>query len=253
MAVVTRVGGLSLVLPFGGVTFNPNTDISYSGSKTVIDDGGGNWRVKFTTSGTLTFTKSPGSVDLFLVGQGAGGGNTYHQPAGGGGGYTLTQSSIIPTVGTEYSIVVGSTGGAIGAAGQSTTGFGYTANGGLSTSTQTGGNGGSGGGGGNATAAGAGGSNGANGGASGGTGQGTTTKEFGESSGSLYGGAGGGGTWTGSIASGGSGGGGNGGGGSGTIPAQSGTANTGGGGGGGYQSTVSGTGGSGIVIIRNAR
>ena len=82
-----------------------------------------------------------------------------------------------------------------------------------------------------------------------GIGQGTTTREFGESTGDLYSGGGSGaerGNTT-TIIAGGSGGGGTGGNGG------AGTANTGGGGGGSTAQSGGGAGGSGIVIIRNHR
>ena len=93
-----------------------------------------------------------------------------------------------------------------------------------------------------------------------GSGQGTTTREFGDATGDLYAGGGSGGqwmylNWPNPIA-GGAGGGGAGGGKN--SAAKSGTPNTGGGGGGGtptYSTTgisnSGGNGGSGIVIIRN--
>lgn len=107
--------------------------------------------------------------------------------------------------------------------------------------------------------AGAGGSDGSDGGASNpqpststypiGTGQGTTTREFGEATGKLYSGGGGAGNILGSPTAGGAGGGGNGGG---TAANMNGVANTGGGGGGQNESggSTAGAGGSGIVCIR---
>ena len=228
---------------------------TYTGSYEVIDDGHGNWRIKFLTSGTLTFTSLANAsrgIDVFLVGAGAGGVSyvgTIVSVAGGGAGYTKTQKNVPVTRGTSYSIVIGS-GGAnksyqagnpssvTGNAGGSTSAFGYTASGGGSCkaghnyypetynySWSDGGNGGSGGGPHNKNG-GTNGGNGENGGThhAGGTGQGTTTREFGENDGALY--ATGGGS---SSARGG--------------------ANTGNGNYGGS----SGSGGSGIVVIRNHR
>lgn len=103
----------------------------------------------------------------------------------------------------------------------------------------------------------AGGSNGLNGGSvqsyrdgrmwDGGYGQGSTTRAWGSSSGTLYAGGGGGGGWNMSGGAGGSGGGGNGGS---TSTGYNGTANTGGGGGGGGGSNAGGSGGSGILLIK---
>ena len=102
-----------------------------------------------------------------------------------------------------------------------------------------------------------------------GVGQGYTTREFGESTGTLYAGGGGGGAGceqtgreSSTYGSGGAGGGGAGGGSTGgscasmsttTLKGKNGSANTGGGGGGGAYNNSAGNGGSGIIVIRNAR
>lgn len=216
---------------------------TYTGSCTLIDDEHGNWRIKFLSSGTLTFRTNTGinhGIDVFLVGGGGRGaelssaGYYGNVKCGGGGGYTRTQKSVTAAKNTNYSITIGGSASASKA-------FGYTANGGSNATTghvkwpdgsdhwsATGGDGGSGGGGGNQR----GGSDGTDGSsyssasmnAYGGTGQHTTTREFGESGGTLY--ASGGGSNTGGA----------------------GAANTGNG---GYGSGNSG--GSGIVVIRNHR
>lgn len=223
--------------------FNPATDVTYTGTKQFIDDGSGHWRVKLLTSGTLKFTNPPPTtIDLFLVG--GGGGSSW---GGGGGGYTATHKSITPVAGTSYSVVVGA-GGAEKAKGGTSSAFGFTAAGGNggsfadyninNTTNRNGGNGGSGGGG---YPSGNGGSNGGNGVTvqqSGGTGQGSTTREFGATTGTLY--AGGGAAAF--QGTGGSGGGGSSG--------AAGATNTGGGAGGGDTFK---TGGSGIVVIRSHR
>lgn len=247
----------------GTLNVNAIPEFTYSGDYKIVNDSDSeitnavkNWKIRFLTSGTLKFTALNGAadgIDVFCVG---GGGNG--KRSGGGGGYTTTQKNIAVTKGYSYSIVVG------GATGESS-GFGVSAKGGSSGSSgnngAAGGNGGSGGGNGcgNLSSGHSGGSDGSDGYgdtySAGGTGQGTTTREFGESDATLYAGGGGG-------ATGGSGG--DGGGGDATAggTAGSGVANTGGGGGGAYISTNSyggvvygtpGSGGSGIVIIRNAR
>ena len=233
MAVVFRAGGLAMALPFGGAAFNPNTDISYAGSKTVIDDGDGNWRIKFLTSETLTFLKDPGDIDLFLVGGGGGGGWF----GGAGGGYTNTVSSITPSVGVGYPIVIGAGGaasvGGTGSQGGSTSAFNNSVDGGYGGE-QTYGGGGQGGSGGGASNA-LGGTDGADGADqgsyAGGDGQGTTTKEFAETTGTLY--STGGNGWN--------------------AASNSNDANTGNGGHGGSNSSQQQPGGSGIVVIRNHR
>ena len=192
------------------------------------------WKLRLLTSGTLTITQMygfGGTVDAFLVGGGA----SSNGDDGGGGGYTKTETGIALLTGTEYPVVIGGTGG-------TTSAFDLSASGG------SGKNGGSGGGAGaedGYDSGGSGGSDGSNGGntykgGTGGTGQGTTTREFAEEGGTLYsgGGAGKGGTRGSGTAGAGGGGG----------VSGSGTANTGGGGGG-----DGGIGGSGIVILRNAR
>lgn len=230
---------------------------TYTGTYEYIDDGGGNWRIKFLSSGVFTPLKKM-TIDAFLVGGGgAGGGGSYG--AGGAGGYTNTVKAQTIDPGA-YSIVIGAGGASAYSNGNASTAFGFSANGGGGgvKSSVKGGSGGSGGG---ASiigtsinyAPGAGGSDGGNGGANSnnvgaGSGQGSTTREFGESAGTLYAGGGGGAGYR-SGGAGGAGGGGRGG----TMNSShtDGTDNTGGGGGGGYSLSANfGKGGSGIVIIR---
>lgn len=235
-------------------------EFTYTGTCKIVDDSGneisdfaawtGNWKIRFLTSGTLTFTNLngwDGKLDVFLVGGGGAGGNGvwsngYVQAntrgGGAGAGYTTTKAGVSVSVNTSYTISIGAGAAAPftdpkenGLAGGATSAFSVTAKGGGAPSGGAGGNGGSGGG--NTNYEGA--TNGS-GGTNAGTGQGTTTREFGESSGKLY-------------ATGGSG-----------VSKKNGTANTGDGGSGGkYADTSGGTvasggsGGSGIVIIRNKR
>lgn len=223
-------------------------EFTYTGKYQIVDDNDnvitattGNWKIRFLESGTLTFTSLNGAengIDVFLVGGGGGG-----SASGGGGGYTKTEKNITVDTSTSYSITIGA-GGAqsvsgAGYDGSSSSAFGVTAAGGkVGKSGVYGGDGGSGGGGYTAGNGGSDGGNGASGGYAGGTGQGTTTREFGESSGKLYAGGGGGGHGK-----------------EGSSVGSGGAANTGGGGGGGIygDNGCGGAGGSGIVIIRNAR
>jgi len=64
-----------------------NPYFEYGGACTLIDDGSGNWRVKFTSSGrqTLKVNKQL-SIDIFLVGGGGAGCTTSFVTGGGGGG-----------------------------------------------------------------------------------------------------------------------------------------------------------------------
>ena len=275
---------------------------TYSGTYQIVNDNNtvisnldtyqGNWKIRFLNSGTLRFSNLHGArngIDVFLVGGGGGGAGSVYQKVdtayhalarpGGGGGYTTTGNTTV-AINQDYTVTVGQ-GGAAGAGGSLNTANvaggdggsssfrGLTAAGGKGApGSNSGGNGGSGGGGmsGGFSAGGNGGSNGGNGGSSNpGIGQGTTTREFGASSGTLYAGGGGsGGHPWGSYSAGGAGGDGGGGHGGKTATAGSaGTANTGGGGGGGGGNSASagywagawngGAGGTGIVIIRNHR
>ena len=115
---------------------------TYTGSYMVIDDGHGDWRIRFLSSGTLTFlTTLPKGIDVFLVGGGGGGSwytNTisWEMKAGGGSGYTKTVKGVSVAKGTGYGITIGAGGaaggssGAVGAVGGNTTAFGQTAYGG---------------------------------------------------------------------------------------------------------------------------
>ncbi|MEN6339600.1 MAG: glycine-rich domain-containing protein [Clostridiaceae bacterium] len=240
-----------------------STDFSYSGTYSYLDDGDGNCRIRFLTSGIFTPIKNF-TFDLFLVGGGAGGGAAgTGGRGGGGGGRTLTHLSIELQANTAYTVTVGA-GGASNANGGTTSAFGYSISGGNTAGNScVGGAGGSGGGAGarddyeqNGKAGGSNGSNGVS--ASndaGGAGQGATTREFSEVTGDLYGGGGGGGAYYQNTRTGGAGGAGGGGaGGNSSQNGYNGTANTGGGGGGsGHTTKVGGTGGSGIVILRNHR
>ena len=256
----------------------------------------------YTSSTTVSVPTGYTLADIFCVG-GGGGGSRGRGPAhdcyaggGGGGGRTSTAKNIAVSAGQSLAIVVGAGGspvtslndgdgspssvtrsGSVLCSANGGNGGDYTSN----LDVRGGGSGGSGGGAGGERETGPswreggfggsdgsdGGDNGANVGRGGGSGQGTTTRAFGESSGTLYaggGGGGGGGQSTSSSTSipggaGGSGGGGKGGNGE-RRPAEdgaNGSANTGGGaGGGGASSSDSsyagsgGTGGSGIVLIR---
>lgn len=222
---------------------------TYTGTYEYIDDGGGNWRIKFLTSGVFTPLKDM-TIDAFLVGGGAAGKGVTWNAYGGAGGFTNTVKKITLTKNTEYNVVIGAGGSGNGTAGGASTGFTGTAAGANATP----GAGGSGGAymkySGHVTQNA--GSDGANG-YEHSPGQGSTTREFGESTGDLY--AGGGGAAhldkPSSIiyAKAGEGGGG---GISGLTPL-SGEPNTGGGGCGqstGAGHTDQGAGGSGIVIIR---
>ena len=232
------------------IPLNTIPEFTYTGDYEIVNDSDepitvsqDNWKIRFLTSGTLTFTNlngAEGGIDVFLVG-GGGNGETIRGARGGGGGYTKTVKGVSIAIATPYTVTIGASSGTSSA-------FGASANG------ASGVNGGSGGGGGGSSSgtSGDGGSNGGNGTAGnvsqGGTGQGTTTREFGESTGKLYSGGGGGSAANAGAAGDSTAGAGAAYGGA----AKNGVANTGGGGGAAYSGTA-GRGGSGIVIARNAR
>lgn len=235
--------------------YNSLPKFTYDGNYELVNDAGetatesdANWKLRLLTSGTLNFSLLATPVDVFLVGGGGGGG--YYKPnsgygGGGGGGYTTTVKNVSIESNKDYPVVIGA-GGAYTKNGTASTFDEYTGNFGYgSPNYADGGNGGSGGGGSTNVAGGIDGADGANGThGSGGKGQGTTTREFGEPTGTLYSTGGKGGSYDSSAASG-----------AGTVV--NGKPNTGDGGWGapswGSGSNTGGTGGSGIVIIRNAR
>ena len=256
---------------------------TYTGQYNVRKDG----VVELLTSGTIVFLE-PKVIDLFMVGGGGKGGRCvmtyspayYTANGGGGGGYTRTIKRL--AVQGSYEINIGTGSATANVDGGSTTwGTAYTVAGGKSSTempsapmaANTGRAGGSGGGGGVISNSdyGTGGSDGNNGEqgyfgpVAGGTGQGFTTREFGEATGKLYAGGGGGGRYMASqtpvVSMGGTGGGGTGGwagSASGQLQSPSaGGANTGGGGGGAAANYTGGmqggSGGSGIVCFRDAQ
>ena len=173
----------------------------------------------FTSSSTFTVPKGVKKIDVFCVGGGGGGyvsrgysPNGWHiSGAGGGGGYTSTVLDVDVSEGQEIAVTVGAGGygyyldNGVGIFNLNPTNGGTSkidydgplAIGGVATSSESGAKGGSGGGGGGITnfngykvVGGAGGIDGGDGGGSsrfsGGKGQGTTTRYFGESTGTLY-------------------------------------------------------------------
>ena len=287
---ITLGGGGSKVPDY---TYTGNAEW-YNEEKTIL---------KLKTSGVLKLTKDC-TAKVFLVGGGASGSGvtgstntTNCGGGGGGGGYTKTEY-ISFAKNTEYQAIIGAggigNGNTDGSDGGETSINGVSVSGGhhgtrgwtgssqnIGAEYGAGGNGGSGGGATWAknTESGAGGSDGANGVSvytwshtrNGGTGQGTTTRAFGEPDGELFAGGGGGGimgSGSSSIVSSQTPNGGAGGGGSGArsstggsvVNATSGEDNTGGGGGGGnyymegnyINRRTPGNGGSGVILIRFA-
>ena len=190
------VGGGAISAPIIGEDFNWSGG---DGTYQVLDDGGGDWRIKFLSSGPFTPLKDM-VIDAFLVG--GGGGRSYVLCGAGGAGYTTTVRSVVLAANTAYPLVIGAAGtngtysGTAATKGGTTSAFAAVANGGersvkgSKTSVKNGANGGSGGAGYAASGGGIDGGDGANGSGSlssnGGKGQGTTTREFGEADGTLY-------------------------------------------------------------------
>lgn len=274
---------------------------NYTGEAEYIDDGEGNWRIKFLSSGILSLAQDV-NVDIFAVGGGSGGftgftgsvrlinqkagydvTKTYYECGGGGSGGSVAMLEG-RTLQSKYSyeIVIGEGGaqnspggetkinGVISAAGGTVTHYNDSKSGTVEGGESfTGAWGGTGGGAGSKNTwepsspeptqlsriGGSGGTDGGNGSGWGlGMGQGDSTREFGEVGGTLYAGGGAGGSLSSTVYQGGAGGGGNGA--STSQAATNGAPNTGSGGGGGCYSVnggAAGSGGSGILIIRNAR
>lgn len=142
----------------GGGTGGGIPSFTYTGDYRLIDDGDKNWRIKFLTSGILTFQNignAKGGIDVFCVGGGGSGGyseKTSYGAAGGGGGYTTTVKGISVVKDTPYEITIGAGGTASNSAadGSSTSAFNVVAGGGKGvgkvSDKQQGGAGGSGGG-----------------------------------------------------------------------------------------------------------
>ena len=245
-----------------------------SASVTTTEVTNGVTTLNITSSRSVAFCANTQNLDVFCVGGGGGGATTagYCEAGGGGGGYTEMEESVSFAPYTSYTAYIGS-GGSANSNGGTTSILGVNAQGGKHGEKDSyptpgqgyyagsGGDGGSGGGGGGDDRGGAGGSDGGNGGrgydadnnpkreADGGQGQGTTTRAWGDPSGTLYAGGGGGAGYYSADA-------GSGGGGEGAqanSPATNGEPNTGGGGGGGKSVSgqeAGGSGGSGIILLR---
>lgn len=196
------------------VTAGSQTDVVFQQVST------GQTSLTVTSSRTVNFSDNAENIDIFVCGGGGGGGggnswgttSTSYGGAGGGGGRTATVKNAPITRYTDYALTVGSygiggnggyrevtngtSGGASSISGIVSASGGSGGSGGGSGSGGSGGSGG-GGGGGAYSNGGDGGSDGANGESTrhqGGTGQGTTTRAFGESNGMLCSGGGGGGS-----------------------------------------------------------
>ncbi len=73
-----RAQSLILAYSCANESIGTSPNFTYTGNCAVIDDGNNNWRVKFLTSGTLTFhnlINASNGIDVFLVGGGGSGGS----------------------------------------------------------------------------------------------------------------------------------------------------------------------------------
>jgi hypothetical protein len=114
-------------------TYDVSMAFTYTGDARFIGEGEGNWHIEIYDSGTLNFSKLENidkGIEVFLCGGGAKGSKSsdaswsgYYVVKGGnggGGGERITQTVTDITENTDYSIVVGGSGG-------NTTAFGLTA------------------------------------------------------------------------------------------------------------------------------
>lgn len=126
-----------------------------------ITESDGDWNIQFLTSGALKFTKLNGAadgIDVFVLGGGGNGGDgsisdgsagafyddgTFNAGGGGGGGCRENSFGQIIDVGTTYPIIIGGAGGSSSGFGTSASGGGAGGNG--STSAGGAGSGGTGG------------------------------------------------------------------------------------------------------------
>lgn len=126
-----------MIMRRGGAAAGGLPEFTYTGTYSLLDDGDGNWRIKFFTSGTLTFSKNA-TVDAFLVGGGASSShftNGGDKNGAGGCGYHSTINNIAIIRATNYSIVIGAGGilpgaGSSGIDGGLSSAFSYSAPGG---------------------------------------------------------------------------------------------------------------------------
>lgn len=146
-----------------GLTYSTIPTFNYTGLYEIVDDDdniiddkenwSGDWKIRFLTSGELTFTdlrSASNGIDAFLVG--GGGAGAYWQSesyfgAGGGGGYTTTARNVSVTTETSYTITIGAGGiggKQAGTDGSESSAFGVKAAGGNAGNKYIGGNGGGG-------------------------------------------------------------------------------------------------------------
>ena len=96
--------------------FKGESDFEFGGTYEFASDGSGNWEIALLNSDILKFKKTPGVVDIFMVGGGNPGGigsatsNSDTGGAGGAGGECKTFLSISLTKNTNYTITIGQSG-----------------------------------------------------------------------------------------------------------------------------------------------
>ena len=114
------------------ISFSTIPEFTYTGDYEIVNDSDepitvsqGNWKIRFLTSGTLTFTNlngAEGGIDVFLVGGGgnSGTGGELTDGGSGGGAYNVKNYNVQVNTNTTYPITVGAGSG-------KTSAFGYTA------------------------------------------------------------------------------------------------------------------------------
>lgn len=106
------------------LSFNPTPSFKFSGDYELVDDDNkaitdfanytGNWKIRFLTSGLFAFTEHngwDGVIDIFSVGGGSGSpfGTAFHG-GGGAGGYTTTARGVSTEENDVIDVIVGAGG-----------------------------------------------------------------------------------------------------------------------------------------------
>lgn len=118
--VTKNVTFTEIKIEFIHIQYRVTPEFTYTGDYEIVDDTDSkiidfatwthDWKIRFLTSGELTFTNMHGwkntNIDVFAVGGGSG---AYNYNAGAGG-YTKTQKGIYCSIGVIYNIEIGNGG-----------------------------------------------------------------------------------------------------------------------------------------------
>ena len=110
----------------GASIWSPAYAYTYTGNSRLVDEGDGDWSIRFLTGGEFTSHQDV-AIEAFVVG---GGGAGNRMGGAGGGGYSTTATGIAVSGGLAYPIEIGAGGASSGAAGGNSTAFNCTGNGG---------------------------------------------------------------------------------------------------------------------------